>query len=102
MNEKNYIGLEEEYSSLKKSKIVIAQVPYDRTTTYIHGTSNGPSAIKGASRYLELFDDELNQETYKVGIHTMEPLEVEKLSSEEMIEKVRVSIGELLKSNKFP
>lgn len=102
MNEKNYIGLEEEYSSFKKSKIVIVQVPYDRTTTYIHGTSNGPSAIIDASRYLELFDDELNQETYKFGIHTMEPLGVEKSSSEEMVEKVRASVGELLKSNKFP
>ena len=99
---KNYIGLDEEYSSFKRSKVVIAQVPYDKTTTYIHGTSRGPAAIIDASRYIELFDDELNQETYKIGIHTMEPLEVEKSSSEEMIEKVRAASAELLKSNKFP
>ncbi|MCX5686131.1 MAG: agmatinase [Candidatus Omnitrophica bacterium] len=99
---KNYMGLDEEYSSFKKSKAAIMQVPYDRTTTYVHGTFRGPQAIIDASRYMELFDDELNQETYRIGIHTMEPLEVEKLSSEEMIEKVRASIAELLKSNKFP
>jgi len=99
---KSYMGLDEEYSSFKKSKVAIMQVPYDRTTTYLHGTFRGPAAIIDASRYMELFDDELNQETYKIGIHTMEPLEVEKLSSEEMIEKVRASCAELLKSNKFP
>lgn len=99
---KNFIGLEEEYSSFKKSKVSILQVPYDKTTTYIHGTSNGPSAIIDASRYLELFDDEINMETYKVGIHTMEPLDVALLSSEDMVEKVRASASELLKSNKFP
>ncbi len=104
MDEKhnNYIGLEEEYSSFKKSKVAIVQVPYDKTTSYINGTARGPAAIIDASRYMELFDDELNQETYKIGIHTTEPLEVEKLSSEEMIEKVRGVCAELLKSNKFP
>ena len=99
---KNFIGLDEEYSSFKKSKVAIEQAPYDKTTTYIHGTAKGPQAIIDASKYLELFDDELNQETYRIGIHTMAPLEVEKLSSEEMIEKVRASSAELLKSNKFP
>jgi len=99
---KNYMGLDEEYSSFKKSKVVIMQVPYDRTTTYIHGTAKGPMAIIDASRYLELFDDELSQETHRIGIHTMEPLEVEKLSSEEMIEKVRASSADLIKANKFP
>jgi len=99
---KNFIGLDEEYSSFKKSKVSILQVPYDKTTTYIHGTSKGPSAIIDASRYLELFDDELNMETYRAGIHTTEPLDVSGLSSEEMVEKVRVSVSDLLKSNKFP
>ena len=31
---KNYLGLEDEYSSFKKSKAVILPVPYDKTTTY--------------------------------------------------------------------
>ena len=42
---KNYIALEEEYSSLKKSKVVVMQVPYDKTATYVKGTVNGPQAI---------------------------------------------------------
>lgn len=100
--QKNYGGLEEEYSNFKKSKAVIVQVPYDKTTTYIHGTKNGPAAIIDASRYMERFDDELNQETFKIGIHTMDPLSVENLTSEEMVARVYAQVGEILKANKFP
>jgi agmatinase len=99
---RSYGALEEEYSNFKKAKAVIIQVPYDRTTTYIHGTNNGPAAIIDASRYMERFDDELNQETFRIGIHTMDPLSVENLSSEEMASRVSAQVGELLKANKFP
>jgi len=99
---KNFMGLEEEYASFKKSKVAILPVPYDKTTTYIPGAANGPAAIIDASRYLELFDDELNQETFKMGIHTMPSLEVGALSSEDMVKAVHDACAELLKANKFP
>ena len=99
---KNYIALEEEYSSFKKSKVVVMQVPYDKTATYIKGTVNGPSAIIEASKRMELFDEELNQETYKIGIHTMEPLPVQELAPEAMVDKVYSATLEVLKANKFP
>ena len=99
---KNYLALEEEYSSFKKSKAVILQAPYDKTTTYIHGAVNGPAAIIDASRYMERFDDELNQETFRIGIHTMEPLAIQDLSPEDMVDKIYVQTLELLKANKFP
>jgi agmatinase len=99
---KNYIALEEEYSSFKRSKVALMQVPYDKTATYIKGTVNGPAAIIEASKKMELFDEELNQETYKIGIHTMEPLAVQEMEPEAMVEKVYASTAELLKANKFP
>lgn len=95
-------GLEEEYSSFKKAKVVITQAPYEKTATYKKGTKNGPRAIIEASKNMELFDDELNQETYKIGIHTASPLETENLAPENMVEKVYVSTQEVLKSGKFP
>ncbi|MFA5255156.1 MAG: agmatinase [Candidatus Omnitrophota bacterium] len=99
---KNYTALEEEYSSLKKSKVVVIQVPYDKTATYLKGAVNGPEAIIDASKKMELFDEELNQETYKIGIHTMDPLPVQDLPPEAMIDKVYSSTIELLKAGKFP
>ena len=99
---KSFGGLEEEYSSFKKSKIAIMQVPYDKTATYIKGTKHAPRAIIDASAYLERFDDELNQETFKIGIHTMDSLSVENLPPEEMAARVNASTSELLKAGKFP
>lgn len=99
---KNYLGLEEEYSSFKKAKAVIFQAPYDKTTTYVHGAVDGPAAIIDASRYMERYDDELNQETFRIGIHTMDPLPVRDLAPEEMVDKVFAQTLELLKANKFP
>ncbi|MFA5143667.1 MAG: agmatinase [Candidatus Omnitrophota bacterium] len=96
---KNFITLEDDF---KKAKAVIMQVPYDKTTTYIHGTARGPAAIIDASKYLELYDDELNQETFKIGIYTSPAIEVEKLPSEEMVKQVYLSTMELLKAGKFP
>ncbi|MFA5147325.1 MAG: agmatinase [Candidatus Omnitrophota bacterium] len=98
----NFAGIDGEYGSFKKAKAVIVQVPYDRTVTYIKGTKDGPAAIISASQYMELFDDELNQETFRIGINTMSPLEVESLAPEAVIEKVYLTTQELLKAGKFP
>lgn len=99
---RNFGGLEEEYSSYKKAKAVIIPVPFDKTTTYIHGTSKGPEALIDASRYLERYDDELNQETFKMGIHTLEPVAVGDVSSEEMVQRVSAQVADVLKAGKFP
>jgi agmatinase len=99
---KRFGGLEEEYSNYKRAKVAILQAPYDKTTTYIHGAKNGPAAIIDASLYMERFDDELNQETFRIGIHTAEPLAVEDLPPEEMAGKVYAAFAEAIKANKFP
>ena len=99
---KNFAGLNEEYANFKKAKVVILQVPYEKTTTYKKGTVSGPAAIIDASLKMELFDEELNQETYKIGVHTSDSLELGSAGPEEMVEKVRTSVLELLKAGKFP
>src|SRR5262249_13059686 len=60
-----------EESTLEKSRALILPVPYERTVSYGVGTKNGPGAIVEASHYVELYDDELDEEVYKVGIHTL-------------------------------
>ncbi len=99
---KTFLGLEEEYSSFKKSKVVITQAPYDGTATYIKGARSGPAAIIASSAYLERYDDELNLETFKVGLYTADALPVENMTPEDMIEKVCSATQEVLKAGKFP
>ena len=91
MNEKsilNYAGIESEYSDLEKSRITVIPVPYDLTTTYMAGTRNGPKAIIEASNNMELYDEELKKETYRVGIHTHDQLEVTDEKPEDMLRMV--------------
>jgi agmatinase len=99
---KNYGAISEEHAGFKKAKVVIMQVPYEKTVTYKKGTARGPAAIIESSKKMELYDDELNQETYKIGIHTMDPLAVSEMKPEDMIDSVYRSTQELLKAGKFP
>jgi agmatinase len=99
---RNFGGLEDEHSNFRRAKAVILQVPYEKTTTYKKGTGNGPAAIIDASMNMELFDEELNQETYRMGIHTANGLMLDDVPPEEMVEKVRVAVLECLKAGKFP
>lgn len=80
----NFCGLEEEYSKKEKSHFYILPIPYEATTTYGHGTSLGPKAVIDASLNMETFDEELWQETYKLGIHTLPFLAPESTGPEQM------------------
>ncbi len=94
--------LKVEYAGFKKSKVVILPCPYEATVTYGKGCSKGPDAILEASNKMELFDDELKKETYKIGIYTKTPLPLVKLSARDMIKNLEIQVSEVLKSKKMP
>lgn len=98
----NFGGLEERYSSWKNSKAVIISVPYDLTVSYRTGTRFGPRAIIDASTHMELYDEELKKETYKIGIHTLNEMDIVASSPEEMMERIRKDCLEILRAKKFP
>jgi len=101
--EKRFGDISADSSGFKKAKTCIIQAPYEGTVTYGKGTSRGPRAIIEASRHLELFDDELQAETYKIGIYTSPPLEIAlSATPEKAISKVKEAVAEVFKANKFP
>ena len=55
---------------------MILPVPCETTTSYGGGARSGPGAIIEASRYIELFDQELGTNPSTVGIHTLPALEL--------------------------
>lgn len=67
----NFLGIETEYSTYSDSPALILPLPYEQTTSYGSGTKNGPQAILDASAYVELYDEELDGEVYRKGIHTV-------------------------------
>jgi agmatinase len=63
----NFLGIPEAENTLEGSRVVVLPVPYERTVSYGVGTRNGPAAILEASRYVELYDDELDEEPSRLG-----------------------------------
>ena len=55
---------------------MILPVPCETTTSYGGGARSGPGAIIEASRYIELYDQELGTDPSTVGIHTLPALEL--------------------------
>jgi len=96
-----FAGLPPPYSDLEKAKVVILPVPYDGTTEWRSGTRDGPQAIIDASQYLEFYDLELDQETYKAGIHTLPQVEPLMSGPEAMIKKVYDITNGLVQKEKF-
>jgi len=97
----NFCDLEKEFSTYRTSKVVILPLSYEGTVTYGKGTGQGPEAIIQASRQLELYDEELDQETYRIGIHTLKGIKAETLSPEEVTEAVYREASRLVKDKKF-
>ncbi len=98
----NFGGIGPEYSSLETAAFVVVPVPYDLTSTYQSGSRKGPRAILDASGNMELYDEELDRETYLAGIHTLPPLEAEAGGPAEMTDAVYRSIAGVLRTGKTP
>src|SRR5271168_4656157 len=93
----NFGGLSEPDSSYKKARAVVFPVPLERTTTYEHGTRNGPSAILAASRNMELYDEELSLEPYKkIGIATLPPMDTMDGTLDDVLAQISAAASELL------
>jgi agmatinase len=86
---------------LKRSRAVILPVPYEATVSYRPGTRFGPGAIIDASVHVELYDDELDAEPYRMGIHTAAPIWPNLSSPQGMIQEIRERCRHYLNQDKF-
>lgn len=92
----SFMGLDEKASDLASSKVVILPVPYEATTSFGGGTGNGPSAIIEASRYIELYDQELDSEPADVGISTLPSLMLTGAGPQEALAELRSAYDRVL------
>ncbi len=98
---RNFAAISPPYSDWEKSRVVVLPVPYDSTTDWRSSTRDGSRAIIDASRYLELYDLELEREIYPVGTHTLPEIQPEMTSPESMTQRVYMVAKELLDKNKM-
>ncbi|MCD4740011.1 agmatinase [archaeon] len=97
---KVYGALAKEFSGLKESSVVILPVPYDLTSTWIKGSSNGPSAIIDASMNMELYDIETKSNVAEKGIYTAPPI-TSLENPELMVNKIEEKAREYVKKGKM-
>ncbi len=97
----NFGSLDEEFSSLERSRVVVLPVPYDSTVTARAGARDGPRAIIEASADMELYDVALGIEPYRHGIHTLPELAPHTGSPEAMADRIQAVVGELVDAGKF-
>ncbi len=104
-HKKNFLGItEDELCNYSNATFVIQSAPYEYTSSYLSGSHKGPKAIIDASHYVEFYDEELDQETYKKvgGICTLEPMNFKKKVDADAIKLIVKETCKLLADKKFP
>ena len=89
-----FLGLDAEASAFATARAVLLPVPWEATTSYGGGTRLGPRAILEASRYIELYDQELDAEPgAEIGIHTLPSLELTRAGARDAMEELEEAYG---------
>ena len=98
----NLFYLPPEYSAWRNSKVIAVPLGFEKSVTFGTGTRTGPAAIVAASQQVELFDEELWQETQKkVGVATLQPFPAAK-SYNALEEQIETIIPKIYGEKKFP
>tara|TARA_Y100000591_G_scaffold142382_1_gene122357 strand:- start:9071 stop:9952 length:882 start_codon:yes stop_codon:yes gene_type:complete len=97
---KGFLGFDANHKT--SSKVVVVPFGLEKTVSYGSGTKNGPKEIIKASHQVELFDEELNKEPYKVlGIQTLKPFKIKSKLSDALNQLSKIN-EKILSENKFP
>jgi len=100
--EDNFLAIEEQYSNLENSKVVIVQAPYEHTVSYGGGTNFGPKGIISASAYVEFYDDEFDKELcFEIGIATLQPINFDGKVDQDALDLIYNQNKTLLEMGKF-
>jgi agmatinase len=87
-----FLGLDDEASDFELARAVVLPVPYESTTSF----GAGPRAILEASRYVELFDQELSIEPATVGVHTLPALELTRDGASKAMAELEQYYGQIV------
>ena len=93
----NFLGLEGDPATWDRAGVVILPIPYESTVSYQGGTKRGPAAIIEASRYIELYDQELDGEPGpEIGVCTLPSLHLTSAGPEAAIGELREAMDTVL------
>ncbi len=94
-----FLGLDDGGDAFGRASAVVLPVPYESTTSWGGGTRRGPAAIVEASRYVELYDQELGCEAgERLGVHTLPALELTRAGATAAMEELRAAYSAVARS----
>lgn len=99
MVESNFGGISKEYTLKSTARAAVIPVPYEKTSSWLAGSSRGPQAIIEASGHIELYDIETDSEVYLKGIYTAP--EIRGKTAPEMIDRLSKEVSTLCSEGKF-
>ncbi|MFL2882713.1 MAG: agmatinase [Pelagibacteraceae bacterium] len=97
---KGFLGYEAD--SKIENKVIVVPFGLEKSVSYGGGTKDGPKEIIKASHQVELFDEDLNKETYKyIGIKTLKFFPIKK-NLKAAINQLSMINKKISSSGKFP
>ena len=87
--------------SFADAAALILPIPFDRTTSYIPGTRNGPRELLLASAQVELWDEEVGVDVSEHGLFTLPELDLSSRTLDEAIKEINRVAGAMLARDKF-
>jgi agmatinase len=100
-NSRRFLEPDPLFTCRDTSAVVVLPVPYEGGVSCGKGAAGAPDAVLEASVFLELYDEVLDAEPYRMGIFTAGPPPLSP-SDETVTETVRRAVLEIIDSGKFP
>ena len=99
-NKQGFLGIDNKFNI--KEKTIVIPFGLEKTVSYGGGTKNGPKEIIKASHQVELYDEELKCEPFKmIGIKTLKPVKIKK-GIKEAINQISEINKKILDRKLFP
>ena len=99
-NKNGFLGIDNKFDIKQKS--IVIPFGLEKTVSYGGGTKNGPKEIIKASHQVELYDEELNCEPFKViGVKTVKPFKINK-NINKALKQVSLLNQKSIEKNLFP
>jgi agmatinase len=98
----NFLGLPPELTRFETAKVAVIQAPLENTTSFQHGTRNGPQAFLRASEQVELYDIESGLDFSQVGVATYPAPQLEGLDNGSALKLIEADVRKAVEHQQWP
>jgi agmatinase len=99
-NARRFGDFDATFAEYGSAAVCLLPLPFEATSSYLEGTRAGPQALIAASQAVEHYDEELDFEPFRVGIHTCAAPEMPPLG-EKALPVIQKNAEGLLEDGKF-